>query len=239
MAQVPIVRIEDNRKGIIVSILFLLITLFLLFFIKYHEPDPPKVTVPVPIIMAESGIEDFEVSNAGGGSPSENVNPVPDPQPSPKEQATQKEESPVKVPSGKGNSNSQTNSQQESESSPFSGSGSGGQGSGSGGGFGNDTGPGSGGGDPGTGGAGERVRLNNLRSNPDTPNDQHATIALKLIVDSRGAVVAASVIRDKTTTSNQRLIDEVISLVKKEVKYKEKPGARNETVYYTVKVTPN
>lgn len=238
MAQVPVVRSEDNRKGIITAVIFLLVTLFLLFFIKYHEPDPPKVTTPIPIIMAESGIEEFEINNAGGGTPSETVNPTPETQENPEEQPTQ-DESPITTETGTGDSESSTTTETESESSPFSGNGSGGSGTGgSGSGFGNDDGPGSGDGDPGTGGSGERIRLSNLKSNPNTQNDQRCTIALKLTVDSRGKVVAASVIRDNTTTTNQQLINEVISLVKKEVQYKEKPGARNETAYYTVTVQP-
>jgi hypothetical protein len=237
MARVPVVQKEDNRKGIIASLLYLGIALFLLFFIKYAEPDPPKVTVPIPITMAESGIEDFEISNAGGGSPSETETVTPDPQPNPEEQPTQ-EESPVTVPSGTGESDSETSSEAETESSPFSGNGQGGEGNGSGPGFGNDEGPGTGPGDSGTGGSGDRVRENNLTSNPKTPNDQRCKIALKLTVDSRGSVVAASIIRANTTTTNQRLIDEVINLVKKEVKYKEKPGSRNETAFYTVTVNP-
>ena len=239
MAQVPVVRKEDNRKGIVTAVIFLLVALFLLFFIKYHEPDPPKVTTPIPITMADNGIEDFEVNNAGGGEPSETVNPTPESQENPEEQPTQEEESPITTETGTGDSESSTTTEQESESSPFSGNGSGGSGtSGSGTGFGSDDGPGSGTGDPGTGSAGERVRLSNLRSNPETRNDQRCQIALKLTVDSRGKVVAARVIRDNTTTTNQALIDEVISLVKKEVQYKEKPGARNETAYYTVTVQP-
>ena len=238
MAQVPVIRSEDNRKGIITAVIFLLVTLFLLFFIKYHEPDPPKVTTPIPITMAESGIEEFEVSNAGGGTPSENVNPTPETQENPEEQPTQ-EESSITTETGTGESESSTTTETESESSPFSGNGSGGSGTGgTGSGFGNDDGPGSGSGDPGTGGEGERVRLSNLTSNPTTSNNERCTIALKLTVDSRGKVVAASSIRNNTTTLNQTLINEVIDLVKKEVRYKEKQGSRNEIAYYTVTVQP-
>jgi hypothetical protein len=238
MAQVPVIRKEDNRKGIISAVIFLLVILFLLFFIKYHEPDPPKVTVPIPITMAASGIEDFEVSNAGGGTPSPTVNPTPEVQQNPAEQPTQ-EESSVTVPSGNGDNESNTSSQTETQANPFSGAGSGGSGSaGSGSGFGSDVGPGSGSGEPGTGAAGNRVRLTNLTTNPTTKNDELCTIALKLTVDSRGKVVAASFIRNNSTASNQALIDEVIELVKKEVRYRERPGSRNETAYYTVTVQP-
>lgn len=237
MARVPVVQKEDNRKGIIASLLYLGIAAFLLFFITYAEPDPPKVTIPIPITMADSGIEDFEISNAGGGSPSESETVTPDPQPNPEKQPTQ-EESSVTVPDGTGDSDSQSSSEAETESSPFSGNGTGGEGEGTGPGFGNDEGPGSGPGDEGQGSGGP-VRINDLKSNPKTPNDQRCKIALKLTVDSRGAVVAASVVRANTSTTNQRLIDEVIKLVKKEVKYKENPGARNRTAYYTVSVSPS
>lgn len=240
MNQVPIVRTADRRMGIIGAIVFLLITLFLLFFFTFTEPDPPKVTVPVPVILGEKGITDFEVNNAGGGAPSENTNPVPEPEESPKEQPTQEEESPVTVPDGSENSESDNAAEEESSApNPFSGNGSEGSGdSGSGGGFGSDDGPGSGSGDPGRGAEGERVRLANIHSQPKTPNDERTKIAFKLTVDAQGKVLRADVIRSATTTSNQRLIDEVIGLVKKEVKYKKKPGARNEIVYYTVTVQP-
>jgi hypothetical protein len=238
MANVPIVYKEDDIKGMIAAILALLITLFLLFFIKYHEPDPPKVTIPIPIAMSDEGIEEFEISNAGGGAPSAVSESVTEPQASPQEQATQ-EESAVSVPSGNQSSTSNASNESSQQSSPFSGTGSGGNGtSGSGGGFGSDTGPGSGTGDPGSGTAGERIRKNNLKSNPKTPNTSVCQIALKLIIDSNGNVVAVSEIRDKTTTTNQTLINEVKDLVKKEVKYDARPNTPNATVYYTVTVQP-
>lgn len=238
MAQVPVVRVEDNRKGIIAAIAFLMISLFLLFFITYSEPDPPKVTIPIPILMGESGIDNFEIHNGGGGAPSETVNETPATE-NPKEQPVQ-EESPVKVVTGTGSSNSNTAASEPAEAAnPFSGTGSGGSGtSGSGTGFGSDTGPGSGEGEPGTGAAGDRVRISNIRSKPKTPNDEICTIALKLTVNSQGSVMRADVIRNGTTATNQRLIDEVIGLAKKEVRYKEKPGARDEITFYTVTVQP-
>src|SRR5690554_2655958 len=240
MARVPVVRKSDNRKGVIAAVAFLLITLFLLFFIKYSEPDPPKVTEPIPIVMGESGIENFEIHNAGGGAPSQNTDPEPRTEENPQDQFTQ-EDSPVETSSGTGDSESEnTTSEPTEEASPFSGNGSGGSGtSGSDGGFGADEGPGSGSGEAGTGAAGDRVRISNIHSKPKTPNDEFCEIALKLTVDSQGKVLRADVIRNNTTTTNQRLIDEMIQLVKKEVRYKEKPGARNEVNYYTVKVEPN
>jgi hypothetical protein len=238
MANVPIVYKEDDIKGMIAAVLALLITLFLLFFIKYHEPDPPKVTIPIPIAMSDEGIEEFEISNAGGGAPSAISETVLEPQPSSQEQATQ-DESAVSVPTGSQGSTNNSTNETSQQASPFSGSGTGGSGtSGSGGGFGSDTGPGNGPGLPGSGSAGERIRKNNLKSDPKTLNTSVCQIALKLIIDSNGNVVAVSEIRDKTTTTNQALIDEVKSLVKKEVKYDARPNTPNATVYYTVTVQP-
>lgn len=241
MAHVPIVEKTDNRKGIIASIVYLILLLFILFFVTYSEPDPPKVTVAIPIILGDDGLTDFEIDNAGGGAPSAETDPVPQPVENPKEQPTQTEESPVRTPTGTGTTNSQnTSSESSSAPNPFSGSGSGGSGSsGSGGGFGSDTGPGTGSGDPGRGIAGNRVRLNDLKTQPKTPNHEQCQIALILRVDAQGKVLRVDVDRNNTTTTNQRLIDEVIGLTKNEVKYKEKPGAQVESVYYTITVRPN
>lgn len=239
MSNIPVVHSEDNRNGIIAAVAMLLLTLLLLFLIKTHEPDPPKITLPVPIAFDE-GIDDFEIYNAGGGAPSAVTNPDPQPQPAAQEQPTQTTPSAVRVPPSTSTSSGQTSGQESAPSSPFGGSGSGGSGtSGSGGGFGGDSGTGSGTGTSGTGGAGQRVRENDLTSNPRTPNNQTHTIALKLIVDANGTVISVTEIRDRTTTTNQVLIDEVKELVKREVKYKPKAGAGNETVYYTVTVRPS
>ena len=238
MERIPVVQKEDHRRGIYASSLLFLFVLFLLFFIKYHEPDPPKVTPSLPITMADEGIDEFEIYNAGGGAPSETQTPQESISTPAEEQPTQ-EESPVTTQTGTGTSD-QASTEAQEPANPFSGGGSGGQGTdGSGGGFGADEGPGTGTGQAGTGGAGDRVRLNNIQSKPKTPNSNLCQIALKLTIDSRGVVVAASVVRTNTTTTNQRLIDEVIDLVKKEVRYEEKPNSRNETAYYTITVKPS
>lgn len=85
---------------------------------------------------------------------------------------------------------------------------------------------------------GGRIRLSNITSKPKTHNAEPCTIALKLTVDSHGNVVRADIYRSGTTATNQRLIEEVIGLVKKEVHYKKKPGAGHEIVYYTVSIEP-
>lgn len=235
MSQVPVVEKQDHKKGIIAAVFTLLLTLFILFFIKYSEPDPPKVTIPIPISMAEEGIEEFDISNAGGGAPSETQNTT-DQNTSAEEQPTQ-DESSVTVPEGSDEGDTESSTPTEEPSNPFSGSGSGGQGSdGSGGGFGADEGPGEGDGDPGLG-TGERLRYNDPPK-PKTPNSSYVTIVLVLTVDSRGVVVQATLNRERTTTTNQRLINEVIDLTKEHVKYEPIEGARNQTITLPINVEP-
>lgn len=243
MKQEPIIRASDNRLGVIAAVLFLLIVLFLLFFITSTEPDPPKVTVPIAITMGNEGITDFEINNGGGGAPSEKAEPVETPKESPADVPTQ-EESEVTVVKGSGSSKNNTNTtpKPSEPADPFAnaGTGTGGSGtSGSGTGLGSDSGPGSGSGPAGGGMVGDRIRLNDIQSKPQTPNDEKCKIQVKAVVDSQGKVIHAESIRSGTTTTNQTLINEVISLVKKEIRYKEKPGAANEIAFITVSVTPN
>lgn len=130
-------------------------------------------------------------------------------------------------------SSSPNNSQTYQSDDPFgSGSGYGTQGEGNGKSFGNDSGSG---GISGDGRRDERVRLTdpnveNLKSNID------AIIYLKLSVDAEGNVVNASNIHSKTTTTNQILINRVITEVKKQVKYNKLPGAPITSVFLSIKI---
>jgi len=105
-------------------------------------------------------------------------------------------------------------------------------GSGTNGGFGNDA--SSGGIGSGGNGAG-RVRLND----PNIENIEtnvNCTVYLKLTINENGEVVSASNISSKTTTTDQRLINQVISVVKREVKYNKEKGTGLVTVFLTVKL---
>lgn len=242
MKQEPIIRASDNRLGVIAAVLFLLIVLFLLFFITSTEPDPPKDTVPIAITMGNEGITDFEINNGGGGAPSEKTDPVETPKESPADVPTQ-EESEVTVVKGSGSSKNNTNTtpKPSEPADPFAnaGTGTGGSGtSGSGTGLGSDSGPGTGSG-PAGGGMVGRGRNNGIKSKPQTPNDEFCEIQVKAVVDSQGKIIHAEFIRTGTTTTNQTLINEVISLVKKDIRYEEKPGAANEIDFFTVSVEPN
>ncbi|SFT75910.1 hypothetical protein SAMN05216474_2213 [Lishizhenia tianjinensis] len=238
-----IVDKRDNRKAIIASLLAMLVAAFILFFEKYHEPDPPKLDVPlVAEMIFPEGIDAFEIDNGGGGAPEAENNTVAAEEPT-REEETQ-EDSPVETPSSTGENktpNTQPAEKQSTEpANPFSGSG--GQGtSGTGPGLGNDNGPGPGTGNPGQGGSeGERIRLTDIKSTPKTPNSEYCKVALILTVNYEGKVISVSVNRTETTAENEALIDEIIALTKKEVRYKAKPvGYRVEKCFYTVSIRPN
>lgn len=235
-----IVNKKDNRNAIMVSVLALIIILFVLFFMKFHEPDPPIVDVPLPMEMENTeGIDAFEIENSGGGSSVKEDNPSETSSDDPPKEQAQQEESAVSQNSSNGSSSTSSSSSSNQNSNPF-GNGTGGNGTaGTGTGFGADNGPGTGSGNPGRGGSGERIRLSDIKSKPTTPNNVASKISMKLTVNADGRVISVNVIRQNTTTSNEALINEVIALAKKEVKYKAKPGSIQETCYYTVNLSPS
>lgn len=108
--------------------------------------------------------------------------------------------------------------------SPF---GSGGYGNGAGMSYGsNGSGSGSG---PGMGG---RTRLNNV-SFDHIECEQDATIYLKLTIDENGDVLSA-IYTDNTTTTDQKLINQVKAAVIQQVKFSKSPGAKPIILNYTV-----
>jgi hypothetical protein len=60
-------------------------------------------------------------------------------------------------------------------------------------------------------------------------------VHLKLTVNEDGQVISASS-TSKTTTTDQRIINQVISAVKSQVKYNKDPGAGLVSMFLTVKV---
>jgi len=64
----------------------------------------------------------------------------------------------------------------------------------------------------------------------------NVTVNLKLTINEEGNVVGATNIPSKTTTTDQRIINQVISAVKSQVKYNKNPGAAMKEVYLTVKL---
>ena len=137
----------------------------------------------------------------------------------------------VKITSG--NSDNKTNSSTSTEASTnYFGDGGSSLGKGSGFGTDNDHGSGSG-----PGGGGGRIRY----GDPNTDNiysDEPQTIYLKLTVNAEGEVVGGKS-TSKTTTTDQRIINQVLTNVKSQVRYSKKPGASLEFVYLTVNVRAN
>jgi chromosome segregation ATPase len=84
---------------------------------------------------------------------------------------------------------------------------------------------------------GGRVRM----KEPDLSKIQsaeHVTICLKLLVDENGTVVEAINDVKRTTSKDAALIDQVIKLVKKDLRYSRDPGASLLQSNFTIKIGP-
>ena len=80
-----------------------------------------------------------------------------------------------------------------------------------------------------------RIRIND----PVLPNyntDIDLKIHLKLTVSGDGAVTKVVCVKNKTTTTDQTIIDDVIKHVIRQVKYKKDPEGKSAYCYLTVKV---
>lgn len=103
---------------------------------------------------------------------------------------------------------------------------------------------GSGTGDSGTGDPGDmedspiRRQISSVNlSMIKTASDE--TIMLQIAIDGGGNVSKASVIKSKTTTTDQALIDQVIKEVKRQLKYSPNTGAALKYDVFTVKLRAN
>ena len=65
-----------------------------------------------------------------------------------------------------------------------------------------------------------------------------ATISLRLLVDENGTVVEAINDSKRTTTNDKALLEEVVDIVKKELRYSREPGASLLQSNFTLKVGP-
>ena len=87
----------------------------------------------------------------------------------------------------------------------------------------------------GPGNSESRLRLNNAVL-PKYDIDYDSNISLQLTINANGEVVAAKCITSKTTCSDQRIINQVIKEVIRQVRYKKEVGAGLEYTFYTVKI---
>jgi hypothetical protein len=236
---------KDKQFSIIVSSVILLVFFVLLRVITFLV-NPP-LSVDTPPLNSDEVIEEFMIDNvevqenaggSGGGTPTPDR--IDDPKPQSEKVATQAE-SDTKVFSGNSNNqnahnSSNTSSSTENAYNPFGDGGDGGgKGGGSGTGFGRDSGNGYGTGGGGNGSGSGRTRLNNP-SVDHIATDIDVTINLKLTINSNGDVIAANNIASKTTTTDQRIINQVISAVKNQVKYSKDNDAGLVSVFLTVRV---
>lgn len=235
---------KDTKVAILVTGISLSMLILIAYFIKFLVL--PTVPEDIPPLNSDEVIEEFMIDNvelqseaggSGGGTPTNDRIDKPTPQ---SEKFVTSAKSDIKVNQGNSNNHNTNNSNNTSSSTsrsdnPFGDGGTGGgAGGGTGGRFGNDSGTGANG--PGGSGSGSaRTRLND-------PNVDHietnvnVTVYLKLTVNEDGNVVGVSNIANKTTTTDQRIIDQVKSAVKSQVKYNRNEGAALKEVYLTVKL---
>lgn len=243
MATLPVVNEIDKRKGIIAAAITMLLLFLYLYFTKILMADPPPRDIPV---KTETTIDQIELKNLvveaggqGGGTPT-NDPVVSEPKPQTQQVLTKPKNPKTQTNTGQStnqtaeNSNN-TSSTTQASNNPFGDGGSGGgKGGGKGGKFGNDNGT-AGTGPGGNGNGDGRTRLNDP-SVDHIETNVNVTIHLKLTVNESGDVVSASNITSKTTTTDQRIINQVISAVKSQVKYNKDPGSGMVSVYLTVKI---
>lgn len=248
MKAINSLELKDKRTGLISSFAALLI-LYVLLYISTFERHAETETQPVEVLMEiplEQYIEEPPRNNkaggGGGGTPSND--PVDEPKPQ-TEKILAAKDGDVKTHSGKSDNHNSANSENTSSSTqksdnPFStdgGSGGGkGGGKGKGTGLGRDEGAGEGDGGGNGNNSKPRIRLNDP-NNDNISSNQSCKVALKLSVNAEGDVVRAENLTSKTTTTNQKVISQVVSNVKNQVKYNKKEGASLEMVYLTVNIS--
>jgi len=223
---------KERQIAIISSVIFISSVLISACFIRLFIHAPlPKDLPPLRSdeVVKEFVIDNVEIAETGGsdGGGTENNQPI---NPVKTNTPAVVTENDFKGPPVNGN-NASTN--------PFGTGGTGGgvgaghgalNGNGSGEGDGNDDGPGRG-----TGDGRNRVRLN------DPILDKYKTdvdifVHLKLTINSDGNVISGINITSKTTTTDQRIINGVISEVLKQVKYKPEKNVGLQFTFVTCKI---
>jgi hypothetical protein len=232
---------KDEQIAWISAAVLLVILFVILWMVTFEMADPPPkdFVMKAETIMEEIDLKNLKVDagNAGSGSPTDD--PVTEPKPQQQQILATNKPARTTTHSGQSsNTNSQTASNNTSSTTTQSNNpfGTGGNNGTTGSGtspFGNDT--GTGGNGPGGPGSGEgRTRLNDP-SVEHIVTDVDVTIYLKLTINSEGMVVSA-ISTSKTTTTDQRIINQVIAAVKNQVKYNKAPGTGLVTQFLTVKI---
>ncbi len=232
---------KDVKAGLVSAVVSIVVSMMLLFIITYQIADPPAqdVVVTAEAVIDEILLKDLKLergSIGGGSSSNDRVD-------KPKEQIQEiitgksKRSSDKTGKSNKTNGNDANNEATTTVQSqdPFGSGGSGGK---NGAGNGPFSGPGNS--DDGDGGLGKgdgqsRLRISNA-SLPLYDIDFDSNIHLQLTVNANGEVVTAKCIKSKTTCTDQRIINQVVNEVMRQVKYKKENGAGLVYTFYTVKI---
>lgn len=237
----PVVLPKHRNTGIAVAVGCVVLALLILFIFTFEMADPPPREIPMNTTTSLTDLEikdlKIETGGAGGGTPSND--PIHEPTPQTEKILTQKKNPKSSSNSGESNktnannhSNTSTTTTQSDD--PFAQGGEdGGQGGGRGGKIGKDNGQydGKGNSDPKT-----RIRLND----PNFDNievERVVRVNLQMSIDEHGQIISARS-TSKTTTTDQRIINRVISEVKKQVRYNKDPDTSPVTVYLTVELEP-
>ena len=232
---------RDIQIGWVVATIMSAIVIIVLLLTTYQmaDPAPQEYVMPTEAIFPEElDLKNLKVDmgNAGSGSPTDD--PIDQPKPQQEEVLSSNKPSTNKVVSGKSNkTNSKTTSNNTAttttqSNNPF---GTGGNNGKTGAGtspFGEDVG---GGGDgPGGGGSGAgRTRLNDPETGHIIP-ERDARVNLKITINAEGNIVSVTNIPSQTTTTDQRIINQVIAAVKKDVRYSKSPGSGLVSQFITV-----
>ncbi|HLP53508.1 MAG TPA: hypothetical protein VK151_00685 [Fluviicola sp.] len=250
--------IRRDYNDLVLFIVLGLVGLFVIFTMVSFSLSTPVEELKVPVVKMDTTLMTLEappeahvstlpnpykiVGGGGSGTP-DNSKFDDTPNPMMPTEGILPNIKPFKP--GKGNSDDGKNPNEEASSrvpSPFNGSGGkgGGKGKGKGNGLGNDDGDGKGPGfGPGEGGTGTKRTLERRPNAANIDSDENCKVVLKVNVDADGNVIGTpTVIRDKTTTANSVVINEVIRLVKAEAKYnKVKEGTPVFSTAITVNVS--
>jgi hypothetical protein len=238
-ASIPPVVLPEHRKvGIAVAVGCVLLALLILFIFTFEMADPPPREIPMNTTTSLTDLEikdlKVETGGAGGGTPSND--PIHEVTPQTEKILTQKKNSKSSSNTGesnKTNANNHTNTATttaQDDENHFGGE-DGGQGGGRGENIGKTDGTNYG---DGSEGGIKRVRKND----PNVENievDRLIFVYLKMTIDANGEIITARS-TSKTTTTDQRIINRVISEVKRQVRYNKDPDSTSATVYMTVRL---
>jgi len=231
---------RDVKVGLISALFSILVLMILLFFITYEiaNPLPKDEVVNAETTVGEILLEDLKIESGSIGGGSASNDPVDEPKEQIEEVITGKSKRSY-TKTGKSNKTNGNDANNEASTTvqsqdPFGSGGSGGK---NGAGNGPFSGPGNS--DDGDDGPGKayvlRLRINNVIL-PHYDTDFDVSIHLQLTVNENGEVVAAKSIKSKTTCSDQRIINQVVNEVIRQVKYKKENGAGLIYTFYTVKI---